>query len=465
MHSDKIRPHFYDTLQARDSAFSNPITYSTRIAEFKTSDENISNALKKYAKGEHADPDKYKKLKESLKNRDSEPEKYDQDIALKPLEHWDELSDTQKWRVSKKGNIEKHSPTISMDEQIAAAIRFTAENFDESAVTQIKEHFVQSHPKDNETLSLVFPVGLEVEKDGETKRTSRNVLPAVHAHFMQDALQEAIDEDERLKDRNINVKLDESFVQVSKSNSTDAGLFGKIMHPPLFDILQNGREEQKANGNNKIPETALIIEDDTELAMTAMVAISFVDANFEKSLGMAVVAASPGAVDLPILPKTKETINKLIMDSEGLESHDEAEQLFNDLVGEVGLSFDRISNISAIAIAAQLLDSENKEHEETLDSLLDNAAISPQELRQYTHRKGGEHMVTKAFLDNSSQMNQTTENNKSPWQNFKESALESVDSGQRTILGADKNNENLRRASFAEKVSSSLNSQQSSREI
>ena len=186
--------------------------------------------------------------------------------------------------------------------------------------------------------------------------------------------------------------------------------------------------------------------------MTAMVAIAFSDRAFNKTLGIAVVAASPGTVDLPILPHTKDTVIDLVMESEGFKSRTQTREAIDNLLEESGLSLDRISNVAGMAMVAQMLNPDNQEHKELLTEVLENAGITKDEMRRYTHNKGGEHIITKSFMDKSTAIGVKSDSDKTPWQRLEEKARSSIKPGHRTILGVDGDEQNIRRASFVEKV-------------
>lgn len=297
------------------------------------------------------------------------------------------------WRFSKKGNKNPKEPEARTKEQVKAAIAFMDMHFDKEKICgELIERLLAIRPDklEGKTITLLAPAGAEQELGENRVATSRNVLPTLHACYIKDALEDAINEHTTLGEAKLKVEINEQFVQLSKSNSTDAGLIGKIVSTPYFAMANEEGEIIEPKG--KQDKIALVVEDDTEMGGASLAAQAFASENFTQCIGVAVVATSPGAEKLEMQQETLDALESKLQ---------EKTNNLNNILSETGQSLKSISNIAGIGLVALLSDPHNAQDKAIYSELLKNAGTSLEEIERYEDVRGDgkKHLLTKAFTD------------------------------------------------------------------
>ncbi|MCB2082159.1 MAG: hypothetical protein KDD76_05930 [Rickettsiales bacterium] len=336
---------------------------------------------------------------------------------------WDTLSDTEKWRLSKKGTTVKNEAATSYENQVKAAEWFVEQQFNPEIIEQLLSRIKQQKPEKDDTITIIYPKGA-IGAGGSL--TSRNMLPEQYAIKIKKELDKALATDSNLSQLNITTQFDDSFVQTTKSNRTDASLAGRLLDTP--DFKSDGDAYQLSDPTRiiKKPGMVLAVEDDIESGVAGRVLLSAVAKRYEKPLGIAVVAMTPGAEKLYAPSELKTLLDRIAHEQGGLDkgldldleeitifnrlglgSDDEVKKAY--AAARLDFGFEEthqvIASMPATAVATLALMMLDKEDHGTIrDEVLahlkrDDETVEAFKARieRYEEKKGDKHILTKAW--------------------------------------------------------------------
>lgn len=272
---------------------------------------------------------------------------------------------------------EQPSPKGFFLVQSRVAIAFAQRSMDKELVVNKIIEDIKNLGSDGskKEILLLPPVGAYFQVADGYKRNSRNCLGYAQALVLQEALKEAINQDEELKKLGLQINVSKNFIQTTEIDSTTSSAFEKLCTKHQFT-------QNSLKGN-----ICIVVDDDTETGATLRAMADNVMKSGGQCIGAVVSLETPGISSIFADEFICNEFKKLVGD----EDYNKYNKLFEGTENDSMSGLRSLTPVQLAILYGMVMDS--KENVQDFEQIKSYLGLTDEVLTNYEKMLGKQHFL------------------------------------------------------------------------